>query len=261
MSSTDAPQIRTTLEPLDAGGHLARVIVDRADRLNVLNTPLILELAATFRRLDQDRDLRAVVLSGAGDRAFIGGADISEMVDLDEGSAYPFISQLHLACAAIRRIPVPVIAQIRGYCLGAGLEVAASCDLRVAADDATFGMPEVKVGLPSVIEAALIPRLIGAGKARQLVFTGESISADTAERWGLVEKVVPVEALDAATAQWVQAIATAGPRAVRLQKTLVRRWDTVPLDHAVQVGMRYFTSAYETDEPRERMQAFLDRKR
>jgi enoyl-CoA hydratase len=260
MSSTDSPQIRTVLDPLDAGGHLARVTVDRADRLNVLNTKLILDLAETFRRLDHDTELRAVVLTGAGDRAFIGGADISEMIGLNEKSAYRFISQLHLACATIRRIPVPVIARIRGYCLGAGLEVAASCDLRVAADDATFGMPEVKVGIPSVIEAALLPRLIGAGKARQLVFTGESISAETAERWGLVEKVVAADALDAATDQWVQAIADGGARAVRLQKTLVRRWDTVPLDQAVEAGMWYFASAYETDEPRQRMQAFLDRK-
>src|SRR6185503_218248 len=113
---------------------------------------------------------RVVVLTGAGERAFIGGADINEMAELDEESARVFISQLHEACAALRNLPVPVIARISGYCLGAGLEIAASCDLRVAADHSTFGMPEVRVGIPSVIEAALLPRLIGWGMAARLIY-------------------------------------------------------------------------------------------
>ena len=104
-------------------------------------------------------------------------------------SAEAFIARLHGACAAIRSLPVPVIARISGYCLGGGLEVAASCDLRVASEDSTFGMPEVNVGIPSVIEAALLPRLVGWGKARELVYTGLSISAAEAVSCGLVERV------------------------------------------------------------------------
>ena len=259
--SDHAPHIRTDIEPLGSEGHMARVTVDNRARLNVLNTPLIGELTAAIRTLELDGQLRCVVLSGAGDRAFIGGADIREMVGLDTASAYPFISRLHLACAAIRKLPVPVIARIQGYCLGAGLEIAASCDLRVASDDATFGMPEVTVGIPSVIEAALLPRLVGLGKARELVNTGQSMSAVDAGQCGLVDKVVPAADLDAAAKTWVDAIGSAGARAIRLQKTLLRRWDTVPLDHAIQTGMRYFAGAYETDEPRRLMQAFLDRPR
>ncbi|HJN45459.1 MAG: enoyl-CoA hydratase [Acidobacteria bacterium] len=255
------PHIRTDIEPLGNKGHLARVTVDNRTRLNVLNTALIIELTAAIRTLALDRQLRCVILMGAGERAFIGGADIREMVELDTATAYPFISKLHLACAAIRQLPVPVIARIQGYCLGAGLEVAASCDLRVASDDATFGMPEVKVGIPSVIEAALLPRLIGLGKAREMVYTGQSLSAADAGQCGLVDKVVPLANLDAAAQTWVDAICAAGARAIRLQKTLLRRWDTEPLDHAIQTGMRYFAGAYETDEPRRLMQAFLDRKR
>ena len=117
------------------------------------------------------------------------------------------------------------------------------------------------MGIPSVIEAALLPRLIGAGRARELVYTGEPITAAEAERWGLVERVVPDDELDAATRRWVDAIAAAGPHAIRSQKALVQRWETLPLDHAIQVGIRSFTSAYHTDEPHRYMQAFLDRKR
>ena len=177
MPSDQHPRIYTEIEPLGDTGHLARVTVDNPTRLNVLNTELIRQLTVAIRTLEPDPQLRCVVLTGAGERAFIGGADIREMVRLDTTTAHPFISRLHLAVCGDRELPVPVIARIRGYCLGAGLEIAASCDLRVASDDATFAMPEVKVGIPSVIEAALLPRLVGAGRARELVYTGKSISA------------------------------------------------------------------------------------
>ena len=261
MPSDPHPHIHTEIEPLGDTGHLARVTVDNPTRLNVLDSDLIRQLTAAIRALEPDRQLRCVVLRGAGDRAFIGGADIREMVNLDTATARPFISRLHLACAAIRALPVPVIARIHGYCLGAGLEIAASCDLRVASDDATFGMPEVNVGIPSVIEAALLPGLVGAGKARELVYTGASISAADAERCGLVDRVVPGVELDNATQAWVRAIGAAGARAIRLQKALVRQWEAVPLDDAIQAGMQSFASAYDTDEPRRLMQKFLDRKR
>ncbi|MDA1092433.1 MAG: enoyl-CoA hydratase [Acidobacteria bacterium] len=260
MPSDTPPQIRCDLEALPTGGQLARVTIDHEARINSLNSALILQLAAVCGRLSGDDDLRCVVLTGAGDRAFIGGADIREMASLDPSSARGFISRLHDACASIRAIPVPVIARIQGYCLGAGLEIAASCDLRVAAHGATFGMPEVHVGIPSVIEAALLPRLVGAGTARELVFTGASLTAADAWRCGLVDKVVAVADLDVVTLEWVQAIASAGPRAMRLQKQLVRLWDTVPLDDAIARSMQTFAEAYETDEPRRLMQAFLDRK-
>lgn len=261
MPSDDSPEVRTEFEPLGDAGRLARVTVHNPTRLNVLDSDLIRQLLTAFRTLGGERDLRCAVLTGSGSRAFIGGADLRELVELTPETTHRFISRLHMACAAIRRLPVPVIARIRGYCLGAGVEVAASCDLRVASENATFGMPEVKVGIPSVIEAALLPRLIGAGRTRELVYTGEPITAVEAERWGLVERAVPDGDLDAAVRRRVDAIAAAGPEAIRLQKALAQRWDTLPLDHAIQVGVRSFTTAYHTDEPQRYMRAFLDRKR
>src|SRR6185437_12220607 len=119
------------------------------------------------------------------------------MAALEAGSARDFITLVHQTCDGLRRLPVPVIARIDGYALGAGLEVAVSCDLRVATTRAKFGMPETKVGIPSVVEAALIPQLIGFGRARELLMLGEIFDAATALRWGLVELVVALEALDA----------------------------------------------------------------
>jgi enoyl-CoA hydratase/carnithine racemase len=255
------PRVDSEIVEMDGAGRIARITIDNRARLNVLSTPLIRQLTDAMRELYGDPDLRAVVLTGAGDRAFVGGADVRELAELDTVSAYPYITRLHLACAAIRKMPVPVIARIDGYCLGGGIEVAVSCDLRVASTTSTFGMPEVRLGIPSVIEAALMTRLIGPGKTRQLVYTGESIPAEEAADYGLVDKVVPPDTLDEAVDAWARSIATAGPRAIRLQKALVRRWDDIPLDHGIQAGMRSFTQAFATDEPHQRMRQFLDRKR
>ena len=254
------PQVRCEIQELDGAGHLARITIDNPTRLNVVSSALIRQLTDAVRGLYTDSELRVVIVTGAGDQAFVGGADIRELVELDPTSAGHYITSLHLACAAIRKTPVPVIARVDGCCLGAGLEIAISCDLRVASATSTFGMPEVKLGLPSVIEAVVLRRLIGPGKTRQLVYTGESIAADEALACGLVEKVVQPEELNTSVDEWARAIADAGPRAIRLQKELVRRWDDVPLDHAIVAGIHSFTTAYTTDEPRRLIRRFLDRK-
>src|SRR5205085_4853140 len=138
---------------------------------------------------------------------FIGGADINHMVTMkhpDQGRT--FITLIHKLCQALRDCPVPVICKMEGYTLGAGLEVAAACDIRIAADNAVFGMPEVKVGIPSVVEAALLPRLIGWGRTSWLLLTAENIDAATADRWGLVEQVVPVAKLNDAIERCVASV-------------------------------------------------------
>jgi enoyl-CoA hydratase/carnithine racemase len=153
------------------------------------------------------------------------------------------------------------LARIDGYALGAGLEVAVSCDLRIASTSAKFGMPEVRVGLPSVVEAALIPRLIGLGHARELLMLGEIIDADTALRWGLVERVVASDALDREVESMVSALLAAGPQAVRLQKALMRVWEDQTVSRAVSAGIDAYIRAYETDEPARMLSAFINRKR
>jgi enoyl-CoA hydratase len=147
-----------------------------------------------------------------------------------------------------------------GYALGAGLEVAAACDLRIAAETAVFGMPEVRVGIPSVIEAALLPTLIGWGRTRRLLLLGETITAAEAADWGLLEMVVPAESLDTAVESWISSILKAGPRAIRLQKALIRRWEDLPLSEAIRAGIDSFATAWETDEPSRMMKAFLARR-
>jgi len=244
----------------DARG-VATVTIDNAAKLNTLNTPVMTALLAAADRLAADTGLRVVVLRGAGTRAFIGGADIAEMAGLDGGSARGFITLVHRCCDAWRTLRVPVIARIEGWTLGAGLEVAAACDMRVATDTSRFGMPEVRVGLPSVVEAALLPGLIGWGRTRRLLLTGETIDAATALTWGLLEEVVPPDQLDAAVERLVEAILLSGPQAVRLQKSLIQDWEALALEAAIQHGVDTFVDAWSSDEPKRMLGAFLNRRR
>jgi enoyl-CoA hydratase/carnithine racemase len=240
-----------------AAGLVAVVTVDNRRRLNCLSTPLILDLAAAFAGLTREERLRAVVLTGAGDRAFIGGADLNELASLTPDTARLFITRLHQACQAIRDCPVPVIGRIGGFCLGAGLELAASCDVRVAAETAQFGMPEVQMGIPSVIEAALLPGLIGWGRTREMLLTGAQYSAADALAMGLVQRVAPAHGLDAAVEIAIAAICRAQPAAVRAQKTLMNRWQRVSVDEGILAGIDALSDAYRTDEPRAAMAAFF----
>jgi enoyl-CoA hydratase/carnithine racemase len=209
----------------------------------------MVEIIEAANGLAADPQLRLVVLTGAGERAFVGGADIGEIAMLDRERAHAFITLVHHCCDAFRRLPVPVIARIDGYALGAGLELACACDLRVASGRALFGMPEVRIGIPSVVEAALLPKFIGHGRARRLLLTGETIGAAEALSWGLVDVVAPPEALDKAVEDLARPILAAGPNAIRLQKSLILDWEELPTAAAVQRGIDCFVSAYDTDEP------------
>lgn len=249
MENTDEKQVIVRIDERGEQGRVAYITINNAARLNSLNSHLMREFIKKVTKLNDDQDLRVVVLTGAGERSFIGGANIFELRDLDSSTARDFITLVHGVSDVLRTLPVPVIARICGYCLGAGPEVTTACDMRIASDDSVFGMPEVKVGLPCVVEAALLPQLIGWGKAKVLCYTGENITAQEALAWGLVDKIVPRNELDEAVESWVSCIMEAGPRAIRLQKELFRYWEKMPVTDAIQEGIRFIAKAYETDEP------------
>lgn len=244
------------------GGKVAFLVIDNSSKLNTLNTGLMERFIAEVALLAEDGALRAVVLTGAGDKAFIGGADIFEMAGVTTPEqAEAFITLVHRTCRSLRDLPVPVIARIDGYALGAGLEVASACDLRVSSTRSVFGMPEVRVGIPSVVEAALLPGLIGWGRTRELLLLGENIAAEEAARWGLIERLVAPDALDDEVDRCLRALLSAGPQAIRLQKALMRQWEDLPLSEAVQAGIRSFARAWESAEPSRMMSAFTNRRR
>ncbi len=245
---------------IDAQGIGTLTIAD-AGVLNILGTPVINDLRAALETLGQTPELRVLVLRGGSDRAFVAGADIAEMAALKEDSARLFISNLRDLCHAVRHLPVPVIARIPGWCLGGGLELALACDLRICSDDTQFGMPEVKVGIPSVIHAALMPSLIGSARSAWMLLTGDLIDAPTALSWGLVNAAVPAATLDEAVHEQAAALAGLGPVVLRQQKTLLRRWDAMSIDEAISDSVAEFGKAFNTGEPQRYMNEFLARKR
>jgi enoyl-CoA hydratase len=254
--------ILTELVERPEGGRIARVIINNAQKRNALAAEDRAELARTMRSLAQDSELRAVVLTGAGDRSFIGGSNIGQMSTFPNPDTASQGSRMtHMACDSVRRMPVPVIGRINGYCLGAGMEIAACCDMRVGCDTAMFGMPEVRYGIPSGMEACLLPRLIGWGKTMELVLTGSMIDAQEAYRCGFLQRLVPAAKLDEVVEDWLQAIVTAGPRAVRIQKELNADWERMSFADAVQRGIDAIGKAHMSDEPRRLMTAFLERRK
>lgn len=240
-----------------ARGRVAFVTIDNSKKLNSLSSEVMAEATAAFRQLAAEPGLRAAVLTGEG-KAFIGGANIDEMAAIaTPADGRAFITKVHKLSRAIRDTPFPVIAAINGWCLGAGLEVAAACDLRLAADTAILGMPEVKLGIPSVVEAALLPSLIGWGRTRRILMTGETFSAHDALAWGLVEDIHPPELLGAACVALLDKLLEAEPRALALQKTLMQRWEELPMSQAIAAGVEAFEDAWTTDEPARAMARFL----
>jgi enoyl-CoA hydratase len=234
---------------------VAVILINRGAKRNALDRATLQALTDAAQSLQSAPALRAVVLRSAGNVAFSAGADVTELTGLTTATARPFITHIHNACAALRDIPVPVIARIQGHALGAGLELAAACDIRIAAETARFGMPEMRLGIPSVVEAALLPSLIGWGRTRWLLLTSQTIDADRALAWGLIEDVAPLPKLEECLELTVASLLSAGPNAIRLQKALIREWETLPLDAAIARGIDRFTQAWETDEPSRMIEA------
>lgn len=224
-------------------GNVAKVFLDRPAKANALDSSLLERLAQTLESVASDAQLRAVVLGGHG-KSFCGGADVGELRSLDETTARAFIGRVHRACSAARRLSVPVVARLHGAVIGAGLELAAACDLRIAAHGTRFAMPEVRLGIPSVVEAALLPRLVGCGRAAWLVLIGEAIDAQRAGEWGLVEEVCPAHALDTAVNRVVAALLAGDREALRMQKELLQLWEERPLSESVRASIDLFGEAY-----------------
>lgn len=231
-----------------------------AKSLNILASAVTLSLIEAARWIAAQDDARAVVIRGSGERAFVGGANIYEMAELDPQGGRAFITRLRDLCDAVAAIPVPTIARIPGFCLGAGMELAAACDIRLGSHDAVFGMPEVRVGIPSVIHAVLLPALIGPGATNWLLLTGETVDAAQALKWGFLQFASETAGLDELVERTVAPIAASGPRAVRAQKALLRYWGESSIEAGLDRSVAVFGDAFTTDEPRHYMAPFVNRK-
>ena len=231
--------------------------VHGATSLNVIDADTMQRATDEFNTLFEHDNPRCVILAGRDGRAFIGGANLHVLRALDQGSAEGFIRSIHNFCDALRRAPVPVIAAMRGYCLGAGLEIAAACDLRIGDLSVQCGMPEVRVGVPSVIEAALLPLLIGWGKTRELLLRGHIIDAVEAARIGLLQYAVRSDEFDSLIDAITQDIVAGAPAALTAQKQLCLKWEDSSVTQAIEHGVSAFVNAYAGDEPKRYIDQFF----
>lgn len=228
--------------------------------LNVIDADIAASATLEFRDIVERYEPRCVILTGRDDKAFIGGADLRTLQTLNQDTAEAFIRSIHDFCTALYQAPVPVIAALQGYCLGAGLEIAASCDLRVGDYSVRCGMPEVRVGMPSVIEAAFIPLLVGWGKAREILLRGHIIDADEAANIGLLQHLVAVEKLDEILHDISGDIVNGAPEAIAAQKQLCSKWANSSLKEAIEHGVPTFVEAFRSDEPREYIERFFSKR-
>src|SRR6476646_10505588 len=224
---------------VESQGGVTRIFLNRPEKVNALHSALLDSLLQLVMRLEADPNLRVVVLGGRG-KAFCGGADVQELCALNASNAGGFVQKIHAVCEAIRRLPVPVVARLHGAVIGAGLEIAAACDLRIAAEGTRFSMPEVRLGIPSVVEAALLPRLMGSGRAAWLALTGEAIDARRALEWGLIEQIGGDDMVD----QVVKTLLGNDAKALQLQKRLLQLWEEAPLAASIDESIRLFGEAH-----------------
>ena len=243
-------------------GKIATIAVDRPKVMNAIRYQTMVEIKDALDGIEHDDEIRVLVLTGAGDKAFVSGGDISIMA---KGSGYvETLTELpkgQAICTEIENFPKPVIARINGIALGGGTELALCCDIRIAADTAIMGLPEIKLGIiPGYGGTQRLPRLVGLGKAKELVMTGDHIKADEALRIGLVNQVVPPEKLDEAVGKLADKLAARGPVALHMAKVSMNNGVQADLRTGLDIEARCFALTFGTEDRVEGMKAFMEKR-
>jgi enoyl-CoA hydratase len=243
-------------------GQIAIALIDRPKALNALNSEVLEDLNTLVDTVLADEEIRVLVLSGSGEKAFVAGADIGEMSELTKAEGEAFGKKGNDVFRRIETLPIPVIAAVNGYALGGGCELSMACDIRICADTAVFGQPETGLGItPGFGGTQRLSRLVGPGMAKQLIYSAKNIKADEALRIGLVNAVYPQDELMPAAEKLAETIARNAPIAVRACKRAINEGLELPMDEAVQIEEELFGSCFETADQKEGMAAFLEKRR
>ncbi|MBZ0273352.1 enoyl-CoA hydratase/isomerase family protein [bacterium] len=245
----------------EVDGRVATVTINRPDKLNALNSRVIEELGHVVKEIEDDKNVKAVVVTGAGEKAFVAGADISEMLNLDPGAGLKFARGGQAVFSAIENSPKPFIAAVNGFALGGGTELAMACDFVYASEKAKFGQPEINLGIiPGFGGTQRLPRLIGRARAKELMLTGDMIGADEAYRLGLVNKVLPPAEVLAAAKATAAKIAGKGAIAIASILDAVNRGVDASMDEGLSVERDQFATLFSTHDKQEGMAAFLEKR-
>ena len=247
---------------LEKKEHIAIARIDRPNALNALNSAVLDDLNELLNTVEADEEIRALVLTGSGEKAFVAGADIGEMCSLTKAEGEAFGKKGNDVFRRLEMLPVPVIAAVNGYALGGGCELSMACDIRLCSDTAVFGQPETGLGItPGFGGTQRLARLIGPGMAKQMIYAAKNVKADEALRIGLVNAVYPAEELLPAAEKLAETIAKNAPIAVRASKRAINEGLDAPMDEAIVIEERLFGSCFETADQKEGMGAFLEKRK
>lgn len=244
-----------------AANGVLTITIDRQSKLNALNADVITGLEQAFEEAQNNNDVRCVILTGAGDRAFVAGADIGELQALDESAARAFLARGHGLMNRIEQLGKPVIAAVNGFALGGGCELALACTLRLASDTALLGLPEVKLGLiPGYGGTQRLARQIGRGRALLMMLTGNPIKADKALEWGLLNEVVPADDLISTVEKLATNLAESAPLAMQGILDAVHGGADLPMEHGLAGEIEAFVKVCASEDMREGTSAFLEKR-
>lgn len=246
----------------ETSNRILTVTINRPQSLNSLSIATIAELQDIFEKNWENREIGCVILTGAGEKAFVAGADINEINQLNGETGHTFSAKGLYLMKTIQNFPVPVIAAINGFALGGGCELAIACDIRLASDKAKLGQPEVNLGvMPGFGGTQRLPRIVGLSKSLQLILTGDMVSAQEAHRIGLVDEVYPSAELMTKARQMAETIASRGPLAVRLSKECIHRAFDVNLSSGCDMEKANFALTCASEDKTEGTRAFLDKRK
>ena len=247
---------------LEKKGPYAVATIHRPEALNALNSQVLADLAELLDTVEADEEIRVLVITGAGEKAFVAGADIGEMSTLTKAEGEAFGKKGNDVFRRLETLPIPTIAAVNGFALGGGCELSMSCDIRICADTAVFGQPEAGLGItPGFGGTQRLARIVGTGKAKEMIYGARNIKAEEAYRIGLVNNVYPAEELMPAAKKLASTIARNAPIAVRNCKRAINEGIQVDMDQAIVIEEKLFGSCFETCDQKEGMNAFLEKRK
>jgi enoyl-CoA hydratase/carnithine racemase len=244
---------------LETHGPVATITLNRPEALNAVTWCLLEEIEDALKEISRNDDIKVTVITGAG-RAFCAGIDINEVKDDDMLASRAIGRRIHETDRAVRMMAKPVIAKVRGACLGAGLELAISCDMIMSTEDASYGLPHMHIGIPSIVEAAILPQAIGIQRTREMCFTAEFWDGRKAERLGLVNHALPEDELDAAVDRLTNRLSGFSPLAMAVQKEIINKWMDTDLQSAIDFSINSVAINFSSEDQKEGMAAFVEKR-
>ena len=246
----------------DRKGRISILTINRPEKLNSLNAQVIQEIRSAFRNLESDPETRVIIITGAGEKAFIAGADIAEMQEMTPLQALEFAVQGQNMVEALEKSDKIIIAAINGFALGGGLELSMACDIRICSETARMGQPEIKIGvIPGWAGTQRLTRLVGKTKAKELILTGDMITAQEAEKIGLVNRVVPPERLREEVMKTAEAVSQLGSFSLSAAKHAVDRGSEIDFEKAQELERQYFALCFASPDQKEGMTAFVEKRK